>query len=91
MRSGRITLLYKGKGADRTQPRSYRPITLLNCDYKIAAAAIAARLGAPLSSVIDSSQTAFLPKRWIGDNVLAHLETVDYLQATAPAWCPRCS
>ena len=82
MRSGRITLLYKGKGADRTQPGSYRPITLLNCDYKIAAAAIAARLGAPLSSVIDSSQTAFLPKRWIGDNVLAHLETVDYLQAT---------
>ena len=82
MRSGRITLLYKGKGADRTQPSSYRPITLLNCDYKIAAAAIAARLGAPLSSVIDSSQTAFLPKRWIGDNVLAHLETVDYLRAT---------
>ena len=82
MRSGRITLLYKGKGADRTQPSSYRPITLLNCDYKIAAAAIAARLGAPLSSVIDSSQTAFLPKRWIGDNVLVHLETIDYLQAT---------
>ena len=82
MCSGRITLLYKGKGADRTQPSSYRPITLLNCDYKIAAAAIAARLGAPLSSVIDSSQTAFLPKRWIGDNVLAHLETVDYLRAT---------
>ena len=82
MRSGRITLLYKGKGTDRTQPSSYRPITLLNCDYKIAAAAIAARLGAPLSSVIDSSQTAFLPKRWIGDNVLAHLETVDYLRAT---------
>ena len=82
MRSGRITLLYKGKGADRTQPSSYRPITLLNCDYKIAAAAIAARLGAPLSSVVDSSQTAFLPKRWIGDNVLVHLETLDYLQAT---------
>ena len=50
MRSGRITLLYKGKGADRTQPSSYRPITLLNCDYKTAAAAIAARLGAPFSS-----------------------------------------
>ena len=82
MRSGRITLLYKGKGADRTQPSSYRPITLLNCDYKIAAAAIAARLGAPLSSVVDSSQTAFLPKRWIGDNVLVHLETLDYLPAT---------
>ena len=27
---GRITLLYKGKGADRAAPASYRPITLLN-------------------------------------------------------------
>ena len=26
---GRITLLYKGKGADRESPASYRPITLL--------------------------------------------------------------
>ena len=82
MRSGRIMLLYKGKGADRTRPSSYRPITLLNCDYKVFAAAIAARLGAPLGSVVDSSQTAFLPKRWIGDNVLAHSETIDYLQTS---------
>ena len=82
MRSGRITLLYKGKGADRALPSSYRPITLLNCDYKLAAAAVAARLGAPLSTVIDTSQTAFLPKRWIGDNVLGHLEEIAYLQAT---------
>ncbi|KAK9837138.1 hypothetical protein WJX81_005836 [Elliptochloris bilobata] len=55
MRSGRITLLYKGKGADRTLPGSYRPITLLNCDYEFATAAIAARLGAPLGTVIDPS------------------------------------
>ena len=60
--------------------RKIWPITLLNCDYKIAAAAIAARLGAPLGSVVDSSQTAFLFKRWIGDNVLAHFETLDYLR-----------
>ena len=32
---GRITLLYKGKGADRESPASFRPITLLNTDYKI--------------------------------------------------------
>ena len=65
--------------AEGKDMRSYRPITLLNCDYKIAAAAIAARLGVPLGSVIDSSQTAFLPKRWIGDNVLANL---DYVQTS---------
>jgi hypothetical protein len=81
MRTGRITLLYKGKGADRASPASYRPITLLNCDYKIVASVLAFRFAAPLSTVIDSPQTAFLPGRWIGDNILAHLEEIDYLTA----------
>ena len=45
MLHGRITLLHKGRGADRGMPASYRPITLLNTDYKIAARAIASRVG----------------------------------------------
>ena len=40
---GRITLLYKGKGLDRVLPASYRPITLLNTDYKLAARVLAGR------------------------------------------------
>ena len=79
---GRITLLYKGKGADRAAPASYRPITLLNTDYKLAARAIASRMGPLLSQVVDATQTAFLPDRWIGDNVLAHLEEIAYLERT---------
>src|SRR6201999_913706 len=31
---------------------------------------------------IDSTQTGFLPNRWIGDNVLSHLEEIAYLQET---------
>ena len=77
---GRITLLYKGKGADRAAPASYRPITLLNTDYKLAARIIASRMGPLLSQVVDATQTAFLPDRWIGDNVLAHLEEIAYLE-----------
>ena len=76
---GRITLLYKGKGADRESPASYRPITLLNTDYKLAARALASRLGPLLNHVVDATQTGFLPKRWVGDNVLAHLEEISYL------------
>ena len=79
---GRITLLYKGKGADRSAPASYRPITLLNTDYKLAARAVASRMGPLLSHVVDSTQTAFLPDRWIGDNVLGHLEEIAYLERT---------
>ena len=37
MTEGRVTLLYKGKGADRAQPASYRPITLLNTDVEFSA------------------------------------------------------
>ena len=80
MTEGRVTLLCKGKGADRAQPASYRPITLLNTDYKLAARVIASRLGPLLNHVVDSTQTGFLPQRWIGDNILAHLETIDFHQ-----------
>ncbi|BDA44215.1 probable LINE-1 retrotransposable element ORF2 protein [Coccomyxa sp. Obi] len=79
---GRIILLYKGKGADRASPASYRPITLLNTDYKLAARTVASRLGPVLNQVVDPTQTGFLPKRWVGDNVLAHLEEISYLQDT---------
>ena len=44
MTQGVITLLYKGKGA-RSSLDSYRPITLLNSDYKLLAKALAIRLG----------------------------------------------
>ncbi len=52
---GRITLLYQGKGADRESPASYRPITLLNTDYKHAASMLA-RLGHVLNHVVDATQ-----------------------------------
>ena len=32
------------------------------------------------NQVVDATQTAFLPDRWIGDNVLAHLEEIAYLE-----------
>ena len=73
MRLGVIALLYKGGDAPRDAVGSYRPITLLNADYKIVAKAVARRIGAALDSVIDQTQTAFVPGRWIGDNILFHL------------------
>jgi hypothetical protein len=74
--------LYKGKRAPRSQPASYRPITLLNTDYKLAGRTIAPRLGPILNDVIDPTQTGFLPGRWIGDNALAHLEEISYHEDT---------
>eukprot|EP00775_Hariotina_reticulata_P015037 gene15037-biopygen719 len=79
-RLGLIVLIYKGSGQHRADPNSYRPITLLNCDVKIVAKVQVLRLGSVLPSVIDPTQTAFVPGRQIADNVLYHLEEVDYLQ-----------
>ena len=69
MTQGVITLLYKGKGSHALLD-SYRPITLLNSDYKLLAKALASRFGPALQHVVDPTQTAFVPGRWIGDNVL---------------------
>jgi len=67
-RLGLITLIYKGGGKPRQLPDSYRPITLLNCDLKIVAKAMVMRWGPVLPSVIDTTQTAFVPGRQITDN-----------------------
>ena len=47
MTQGVITLLYKGKGS-KAMLDSYRPITLLNSDYKLPAKALATRFGPAL-------------------------------------------
>ncbi|PNW85713.1 hypothetical protein CHLRE_03g208554v5 [Chlamydomonas reinhardtii] len=69
-REGIITLIYKGKSLDRAELASYRPITLLNCDFKMVSKAVCARLQPALDAVVDELQTAFITGRWIGDNAL---------------------
>lgn len=84
---GVIVLLYKQGGKPRDDPDSYRPITLLNCDVKLVAKVMARRFGLPLDSVIDGTQTAFVPGRCIGDNILCHLETVEYFTVANASAC----
>jgi len=86
MREGLIVLIYKGRGA-KDKLASYRPITLLNSDVKIAAKAIVNRVAAALDTVIDPTQSAFIPGRWIGDNVLYHIHEIEYLDAAQLPGC----
>mgnify|MGYP006168054549 CR=1 FL=1 len=60
---GLITLLYK-KGSPR-EIRNYRPITLLNSDYKIFTKILAYRMNPKLDSIISAAQLGFVPKRLI--------------------------
>ena len=45
------------------------------------------RLGPACASVIDPTQTAFVPGRDIADNVLHHLEEIDFLQEAQQPGC----
>ncbi len=86
-RSGVIQLIHKGGGKPLDEISSHRPITLLNCDYNLVARALVQRFAPAAEAVMDPGQTAFLPGRWIGDNILQHLEMIDYCKAEQLPGC----
>ena len=65
---GVITLIPKPQ-KDLDDLKNWRPITLLNQDYKYLAKAIASRLKKTLSNIISSDQTGFISDRYIGCNI----------------------
>ena len=64
---GRVAPIHKA--GDAAMPGNYRPITLLNADYKLLARVLAGRFGEAMAGSIGPEQTAFLPGRQIGDGV----------------------
>ena len=75
-RRGVISLSFK-KG-DRLDARNWRPITLLNVDYKLAARAIAARLLKVIHVVVADDQSCGVPGRYIGENVAFLRDAVEF-------------
>ena len=49
--------------------KNWRPITLLNCDYEIAAKSIASRVKEVLPKIRNNDQTGFLRNRSMGENI----------------------
>ena len=79
-RRGIITLTFK-KG-DRLDPKNWRPITLLNADYKIASRSVAARLLKVIHLIVSRDQTCGVPGRFIGENVAFLRDIVDFCTFT---------
>ena len=67
-RRGVISLFPK-KNKDTLLLKNWRPISLLNIDYKIATKCIAKRLEKVLPSLINSDQTGYVKNRFIGENI----------------------
>lgn len=71
-----IVLLDKGK--DRTLLKNWRPISILNVDYKILSKTIAERLKKVLPGIVHYDQAGFMKGRNIVDNIRTIQDVLDY-------------
>ena len=78
-KQGIISLLPK-KDNDLCSLNNWRPLTLLNTDYKIVTKAIANGIKKFLPKIIDSSQTGFIKGRYIGENICLIQETIEMVE-----------
>lgn len=76
-----ISLLLK-KDKDPVNCSFYRPISLLNVDFKIIAKSLARRLETVLPYIVNPDQTGFVKSRYGTDNIRRVLNFIDHLNAT---------
>ena len=74
---GVINLIPKS-GKDLRFLSNWRPISLLNTDYKILAKLLAKRLQPILPDIIDNDQSAYIKGRNISDNVRSIWDLIEY-------------
>ena len=78
---GIVVILYK-KG-NRRDVRNYRPITLLNSDYKIMTRILAKRMLSIVTQFVSDNQIGFVPFTFIAESAMlvkllqAHLDNID--------------
>ena len=75
LRLGILNLIPKGD-KDTRYLKNLRPITLLNCDYKIIEKAISNRMLPALQEIIHEDQKGFLPNRRIAANIRRILDVI---------------
>ena len=77
LRSGLITLLCKDQ-ARREHLRCWRPLTLLNVDYKIVSRAVCRRMSRGVGDVVGRDQTCAIPGRSIVESLRLIQSVFDY-------------
>lgn len=74
----RSVIILIHKRGDKTRLVNWRPISLLNTDYKIIAKALSNRLRNVLATLLHSTQTANVPGRTIFENLFLIRDTLEY-------------
>ena len=83
-RGALISLILK-KG-DRLEYKNWRPISLLNGDYKLCARVLAGRLLKVFHQVVASDQRCGVPGRFIGENVALLRDVATFASETDTHW-----
>lgn len=78
-RRGVISLIPK-KDTDRRFLTNWRPVTLLNTDYKILSKALSTRLQSCLPQIIHDDQKGFMKGRYIGENIRTTQDIIDHCE-----------
>lgn len=81
MKSSVTRLIFKKRGNIKDL-KNWRPISLLNVDYKICSKSITLRLSKVLDSIVDPDQTCSIPGRSISSNLIMLRDTLDYIEQT---------
>ncbi len=77
MKQGLICLIPK-PNKDFSLLDNWRPITLLNSDYKILASVYAEKIKYCLAIIISNTQSGFLKGRHISNNIRLIIDILDY-------------
>ena len=76
-----IIMLIPIKGKDLCQLKSWRPISLLNIDYKILTKALAMRLQNVLNKIISTDQVGNISDRYMGTNIQTTADILNYCKS----------
>ena len=74
-------MIFKKRG-DVKDLKNWRPISLLNTDYKFLSKTIMLRLSRVLGSLVELDQTCSFPGRSITSNVTLLCDVLDYIERT---------
>ena len=58
--------------------KNWRPLSLLNTDYKILTKALASRLQAVIPELVSPNQTGYIKGRYIGDNIRTIYDIIEF-------------
>ena len=75
-----ITLIKK-KDRDKRILKTWRPISLINADVKIASKALALRVRNVIHELVHSGQTAYVKDRYIGDSMRIIDDILEYTES----------